>query len=465
MGSPRSERSEGQASDVPAIPENEQRLRAELYAQQRADKEALNDPFLSHNQGAQPAGRPWAQRGANAGQPPAGLGVPEEDPFMEYNVARDPFMTRTAEEVGQGAFAAYSSTAAGPHDKLSVELILGRGDTSRHPMTFRAFVLIPWLVYMWVLWLWLFMRHYSIEATIVLTAVIFAVFAVMIGLGTMGRRGTAMVSLPLMGVFCLLAAVVAACSSGGLWENGWREFWWTQTGFRFKDKSSTTPARSLLDAATIDFGSNPQDPTLVAHDRSAGHVDGRIYCAAPVLQAAGSDAPILRVNYWAVGLDCCATYGSFQCDASRTHTGAHAVVVRNGTFPCDDCRPELFAYAVQKAEAAFGLASARDALMVRWVSDPAPVINDMRWEGFLDLFLSCIGALSILTIVIFFIWYYGWLRLAPGARSKSGSLLPLAPSSPYFVKKNAEQAASEAYAGYRTFNCGTAAGQMPWGCR
>lgn len=133
-------------------------------------------------------------------------------------------------------------------------------------------------------------------------------------------------------------------------------------------------AASVADAGRIAFAAEAH----VDAGRSAGYAapDGLTYCAAPVL---GLGQPG-RVDFWAVGTDCCGTYGAFDCnDASDSSARGGAVVFDGpGSGPLGTVFGTRggvagarvhFAVARRKALAALGPAvvSANDALLVRWV--------------------------------------------------------------------------------------------------
>lgn len=448
---------------------HERALRAQLHASRRGQSaKTSGNPFLTD---------------AAASYGPEGLGDPRVDPFVSSragtagptepslaapgsNVANDPFMTHERRlmsvsaqvDYAQEHFVPFSSDFPAKGPRVSaVETLLGPGDPHRKRQTFFVFVILPWATYIWVLWVWLLLQHFSWTASFVWTAFIFTVCLGLISLGVTTKPGTN-VSLKMLGILCLVSAVVASIAGADLWDNRWQEYWWTQTGRHYHDLNASTPARSVGDASILDFAHNLMDPVLVATDRAVGFEDERMYCAAPILQQEGSDAPIVRVNYWAIGLDCCARYGAFQCDAARIGAGMQAVIMRNGSYPCDGCRPELFQAAVKKAEGTYGFVSANDALLVRWVQDAHEVVGDMQAKAMIDMLMSCFGALVIIVFGVFLMWYLGWPVLAPGAQASKQRtpLLPLVPSVDFkqSARPTTEEITAGAYAKYNTFNCG-----------
>merc|ERR1719199_479478 len=114
-----------------------------------------------------------------------------------------------------------------------------------------------------------------------------------------------------------------------------------------------TPATATADAAFLDFsaGNDTLGNTRVDEGRSAGFRDSHIYCVAPVLSPEQAGARPARVEYWAVGVDCCQGFGSFTCDSARDWRASKAVVLVGDGFPCANCHAQEFQAAVKKAEA------------------------------------------------------------------------------------------------------------------
>mmetsp|Transcript_85576 Transcript_85576/g.242645 ORF Transcript_85576/g.242645 Transcript_85576/m.242645 type:complete len:305 (-) Transcript_85576:198-1112(-) len=123
------------------------------------------------------------------------------------------------------------------------------------------------------------------------------------------------------------------------------------------------PSAAVADAGRIVFSSE----SVVDVQKSAGFVTetGQTYCAAPVRDNSNA----AQVEFWAVGIGCCADSGDFYCDASadqQAHAGV-AVFDNHGFF--ESSRRDYYEKAVEKAEAAFALQSAQDPMYVRWVRE------------------------------------------------------------------------------------------------
>eukprot|EP00746_Dinoflagellata_sp_MGD_P011027 gnl/MRDRNA2_/MRDRNA2_122996_c0_seq1.p1 gnl/MRDRNA2_/MRDRNA2_122996_c0~~gnl/MRDRNA2_/MRDRNA2_122996_c0_seq1.p1 ORF type:complete len:405 (+),score=57.52 gnl/MRDRNA2_/MRDRNA2_122996_c0_seq1:48-1217(+) len=109
--------------------------------------------------------------------------------------------------------------------------------------------------------------------------------------------------------FLLAVISVVLATFIGTWnyQEHWGLFLLAASGRTYKDVSATSPAVAHLDAGQVWF-----DEDAVLDDSSAiGYKEFRYtYCVAPVIGASNQD----KVQYWAVGLDCCDERGGFRCD-------------------------------------------------------------------------------------------------------------------------------------------------------
>jgi hypothetical protein len=353
--------------------------------------ELRDDPFLTHNHSkviATPVPSPIG------GVPMTAMTDVVEHPFM-LNPARQAF---------------------GPPPKKQLRLVnyirfLGPQDHTGTAKQRNMLVMVPWALFVWTILLWLLMRHYSYPTTVLMTALVAVVssFAVLTW-----RRGmvSSTVAIGPLGLLCLCAIVLGVVLGMFGWEAFWRQYWWTQTGARYVGNTANTPAGSQLDAAVVNFadpGTNTLlDGTSVDSSRAAGYRKWHMYCAAPVLSPLSTASGLARVNYWAIGIDCCQPYGGFTCGASRSYKGTTGVVMLEGGYPCPNCNVELFDQAIAKAEAQFGLVSAAGALRVLWVEKSEDVIYSVASQAILYLVASCAISFFIFFAAGLVVWYKGY---------------------------------------------------------
>lgn len=263
-----------------------------------------------------------------------------------------------------------------------------------------------------MLLVWIILRHYSVVAATIISVIVYGIFGVMFAMWLSGVRSGPL-SLFALSVLCLGTATLGIILGQVGWEHVYRQYWWVRTGHWTENDSAQTMAGARVDAAVVGFwntqsgSSSTVAGTSVDPTRSASYKDGSRYCVAPVLSPDSISGGLIRVNYWAIGIDCCQNVGSFYCDDSRSYAGAYGVVALDGGFPCPTCNNEQFRKAVEKAEAAHGLVSTSGALFVQYVSDPHAVVRGFFWRGFVYVVLTSIGMLMLCAIFGTIMWYYG----------------------------------------------------------
>lgn len=407
------------------------------HVHSRARQQASSDPF--HVGGAAGAASRHEERFANVQQNPFITG----DHAETVNVRRDPFLTglqggRALHPMDSAASIPGSAgslcrrqqhfhEAAGKARRHWTEVaarVLGPGDSERKPSVRSALILAPWLAFTWTLLLWLLVNYFSPHLCQLLTALLLLGSCALVAEGALGRQWAPVPLLPL-GLLCLLAALAGGAAGHIGWQAYWRQYWWMQTGGRTELSSAATPAAGQVDAAVIGFWDvdhgRTVNGTCVDDLRSAGFKDEHYYCVAPIVSPETAGGSLVRVNYWAVGIDCCQRSGSFTCDSSRSYEGGYGVVMLEGGFPCPGCHAEQFRAAVRKAESLHSLVSAPGALLVRWVRRPGMVEASQLAQGMLFAIGISIAALAVLAVLGSAAWYYG-LGRRPLLKAHAGVL-------------------------------------------
>lgn len=150
------------------------------------------------------------------------------------------------------------------------------------------------------------------------------------------------------------------------------EYWMTQKLEARMNVLPAEPAAAYANAGSIIFA----DEARVDPGKSVGYKDGSVFCVAPV----ASDAPMDTVQFWAVGLDCCGARGTFVCDDAWNPKAHAGVVIRNSTF-YEELR-NGYLKAVKLAEVTYDIASNKEPIFVRWVSNPNQVELNIWRAGF-----------------------------------------------------------------------------------
>mmetsp|Transcript_95953 Transcript_95953/g.248490 ORF Transcript_95953/g.248490 Transcript_95953/m.248490 type:complete len:536 (-) Transcript_95953:18-1625(-) len=389
------------------------------------------------------------------------------DPFLTHGDQRAPGQVRSdydpARSMSRRQQALQAAVMAKKHWTEYFFRLLGPGDTERKPQTRNIVIFGPWLTFLWVVLLWLVLRRYSATGTYVLTGLVALVGLACMFLWYLGRRGGP-ISLVSTGSLLIVAAIAGTAAGIYGWERFYRQYWWTQTGFTGGATTAITPALARADFAVLNFWDDtsgaPYNDTRVDPMMSAGYKDTSYYCVAPILDPRLASASNKRVNYWAVGVNCCQKYGHFTCDDSRNWDAAGGVVMLGGGYPCPSCNADKFRKAVTKAEAQFGLVSAPGAVFVRWVKEPSGVITSLLIEALAYLAICAfLGALGF-AFLGWLTWYYGIgvRRLGDRSELDLGSargkvifdatpLVPMAP--PQGAGDGSERAAAAAPPGER----------------
>lgn len=123
------------------------------------------------------------------------------------------------------------------------------------------------------------------------------------------------------------------------------------------------PSASVADAGRLVF----TDESTVDGTKSVGYAapNGHKYCIAPIHDFADS----ARVEFWAVGVDCCGWESEFTCDASTDPEAHGGIVVFDNMGLFNPSNRDWYILARKKAEAEFDLVSVEKPVFVRWVAN------------------------------------------------------------------------------------------------
>lgn len=336
-----------------------------------------------------------------------------EDVFLTHAEGVEPDQ-KHIESVVEDPFLAHGEPRVWVPDPSFWDL-MGPGDVHREKWVLRVLVFVSWLVFILVLSSWLMMRHVNQAMNMAFTVFVFLISTI-ISMSYFRTSRKTQFPLVSLGLLFLIAAVLGlACGLYG-WDLSWRQLWWLKTGRHVEGAEAETPAWIAADAATMEFNEVlagrpvPTVKTSVAYSYTGGfRRDGHMYCVAPLLneEVLKSNPPLIRVNYWAVGTDCCRSYDGFHCGDSRSWKSSSAVVMVDDFIPCVGCSKDGMSEAVAKAETVHGLVSAPGAKFVRWVEDTNSVKRDTSWTCAIFFIVACLGALIIIIPLALLFWYYG----------------------------------------------------------
>lgn len=313
-----------------------------------------------------------------------GTNVFDNDPFMTHSATRAKSTTRRQQNTQA---ASKSSTARNCASLCSCCFNEG-----------CVLVMVPWLLFLVIEALFMFFQNKY--PTVIWFAPLMAIAfsAVMLAVGLTNRQGLMVV----LGTLCL------GCSAGALllgsfgWNAYMRQYLWMGTGLHYTGITASDRAAAVSDASTIHFwnATTSMPSSVVDTSKAIGFVESSLHCVAPIMdmtQAAAAD--VARVEYWAVGLDCCRRRGAYICDGAGDYDAAYAVVSPHGADPFPGGSDEVFRKAIAEAEAVYNLVSTPQALLVRWLADPEAERSTLRRNGVILFVTSAIAVLIVLGLV------------------------------------------------------------------
>jgi len=257
---------------------------------------------------------------------------------------------------------------------------LGRQKTassgSSRPPTL-LFFLLPWLMFVLLMMLFTYGYHH-IPGLVWSTVCLLACFALIFVFSSpMDAGGRSAVSL---GVLCGSAIVLGVLGGLHNYGNHMEQYWLYEEAREYHNVLPSEPAAAHADAGKITFAEAARIDTT----KAVGYKAASTYCVAPILDPSSSN----RVEFWAVGLDCCAPRGEFNCDdatkegTEAAHGGLVVFNTGSGSLATSEYRHyEYFSKAVKESEAANDLVSSAEPIFVRWVKDPESVQNSFFGAG------------------------------------------------------------------------------------
>jgi len=304
------------------------------------------------------------------------------------NLGNDPFLTHTTpQQQPQRQQKTYStaSTKARESKYQHAHRQYARHNICDDWWKGILLVVLPLLVFLLITCLWLYV-HYALPLATWLA--IFCCFLCSGGLIAIALYGTKDLGWAfVLGVSCSVACLLALWFGSVGYQWYMREFWWMEIGRHYTDLNATTSAMSRSDASWLYFRNESKVDTM----KAVGYRDGAVFCVAPVLSA----NQVTRVEYWAIGKDCCQKRSGFTCGEAG-HIGAHSAIAMRGQDFVDKAS---YLRAVRQAEASYKLASAEGALLVRWVSNPKSIRDGLLWSGLWILLLGALMELIIASIL------------------------------------------------------------------
>lgn len=224
-------------------------------------------------------------------------------------------------------------------------------------------VITPWLTFVGVSLIFMMLYRWLSQVLIFLaTAASAACFA----FGMISRkRGDHEPAYMLLS--CALVVVVAALAGSYNYFAYSINYWEYADHWQYTNVGANEPAGAYRDASAIVFADDSRPSSKLTVDFSRGYHQ---YCVAPVLSATGDDsAP--KINFWAVGQDCCGGDG-FSCDSAGDASAHSGLVVYNRTSAFETMffrDMDMYAQAIEMACAKYSLVCEDAPIFLRWVED------------------------------------------------------------------------------------------------
>merc|ERR1719253_302153 len=178
---------------------------------------------------------------------------------------------------------------------------------------------------------------------------------------------------------CFIAAVMGVLYGLHVYHEHFLHYEAYSARSEYTNVLPSEPAAAHADAGKIEFANT----AMVDAAKAVGYKHGDVYCVAPIMDNTQSS----RVEYWAVGLNCCKQRADFQCDDADDPSAKGGVVMvdSDSLFPT---QRDKYEKAVKMAEAAFDVVSSPAPLFVRWVADPSALQEQYKHAGVGDLVIG-----------------------------------------------------------------------------
>jgi len=269
-------------------------------------------------------------------------------------------------------------------------------------------ICLPWVMFFTVLMILSFaFHHWTVIAALVLTSwVVLGVFYCT--LSSQGRMGGSWYGF--LGGLCLIGCAAGAIAGTVNYQAHMYAYWAYEEGRVYTNLIPSEPAVAHLDAGKVIFSNS----AIIDTTRAFGFKSGSTYCVAPILDDANNG----HVEYWAAGIDCCPMRGGFNCDDAWDPKAKGGVQVLDpmGFMP-GPSKHDMYLKAVKAASAAFGLTSAKEPLLVRWVSDPQG-FQDNAWRSGIG-FIVASACVYLLLSLMWGVIAHMWSRRAAMAEGAS----------------------------------------------
>mmetsp|Transcript_47113 Transcript_47113/g.139149 ORF Transcript_47113/g.139149 Transcript_47113/m.139149 type:complete len:356 (+) Transcript_47113:142-1209(+) len=213
-----------------------------------------------------------------------------------------------------------------------------------------------------------------------------------------------------LGMLSMMAVLMGMLVGLQVYDRNMTQYWIFSQGSEYTGVRASQPALMYSDAGALVFDESARvDLRRSFGMRPAG--DDQTYCVAPVLD----EVDLGKVNFWAVGRDCCEPLWGFRCDNARnpaSHIGA--VLGQNSSVFAEQLYKQ-YHKAAHQAAAYYNLYTPDSPVFVRWLDDTSEVRSTVLVHSLVWLSVSSLIALMVFVLIA------AWLHLATlkGGRSSA----------------------------------------------
>lgn len=225
---------------------------------------------------------------------------------------------------------------------------------------------LPWLMFSLVVCLFTFVYDEFGAMVWALVICCMSVSVLLAGLYVISRRLAHLT----LGSLCFTGCIMGVLFGMLVHKSYMEEHNRLKNGARYHNVQPAELATSKADAVYLSFSIGSAIDTV--HAVGLKKSDDT-YCAAPILDGTEADD---KVQYWAVGVNCCLERGDFECDDTKDPKTRGGIVVSE-----DNEDMEHFKSAVDEVEAVHPLVASKTALFLRWTRDPNKLMDELWASG------------------------------------------------------------------------------------
>eukprot|EP00746_Dinoflagellata_sp_MGD_P013613 gnl/MRDRNA2_/MRDRNA2_129480_c0_seq1.p1 gnl/MRDRNA2_/MRDRNA2_129480_c0~~gnl/MRDRNA2_/MRDRNA2_129480_c0_seq1.p1 ORF type:complete len:317 (+),score=33.66 gnl/MRDRNA2_/MRDRNA2_129480_c0_seq1:150-1100(+) len=247
-------------------------------------------------------------------------------------------------------------------------------------------IICPWLLFGGLSCLFIFVYHRHSDIVWITIFFLLVLSAISMTLTT-SRKGVAILFI---GLLCLVSTITGTVSGLYNYHENMFAYWSYEDNGVYTNLTPSEPAAAHKDAGKIFFS----DAARVDTTKAVGYKDGPVYCVAPILD----EVPIPKVQYWAVGQECCSQRADFNCDDSW-NPKAHSAVVMLESNQLLPSHVDMYMKAVKLSEAVYDIVSVPDPIFVRWVAEPE-VVEDEYWRSGIGFLVAAVSIYLLVSIFL-----------------------------------------------------------------